>query len=329
MICRPHNRPEVTREVDAMICWMSETPAREGARYAIKHTTRGGHCVLSELRHRVDVDTLHRHEDAIELQLNEIGRAVLRTSVPLVFDPYRRNRATGSFILIDEGTNDTVAAGMIIGTAEAPAVEHTPQGDKSANVVWERLALTREDRAEKLGMHGATIWLTGLPASGKSTLAGAVERRLVELGRPAYRLDGDNLRHGLNGNLGFDPADRAENVRRTAQAARLLADAGVVVLVSLVSPYVPDREGARAIHEEHGIPFLEVFVDTPLELCERRDPKGLYARARAGELQGLTGIDDPYEPPPNPDLVVRPGPEDQLLDEVVGMLVEHGLLQRD
>jgi adenylyl-sulfate kinase len=175
---------------------------------------------------------------------------------------------------------------------------------RSTNVVWQQGLLDRAQRWGALGHPGATVWMTGLPASGKSTVAAAVEARLVGEARPAYVLDGDNLRHGLNGDLGFSAEDRAENVRRTAEVSALLADAGVVVLVALVSPYRADRAAARAIHEQRELPFLEVHVATSLEECERRDPKGLYARARAGELQHLTGVDDPYEPPDAPDVVV-------------------------
>jgi bifunctional enzyme CysN/CysC len=181
--------------------------------------------------------------------------------------------------------------------------------ERSANVVWQRGELTREQRWAALGARGATVWMTGLPASGKSAVAAGVEAALVAAGRPAYVLDGDNLRHGLNGDLGFSAEDRAENVRRTGEVAALLADAGVVALVALVSPYATDRAVARAAHERRGLPFLEVHVATSLEECERRDPKGLYAKARAGELQGMTGIDDPYEPPTAPDLVVCAGDE--------------------
>jgi bifunctional enzyme CysN/CysC len=338
VICRAHNHPEVSRDLDAIVCWMDDAPVREGARYAIKHMTRSARAQVTEILHRIDVDTLHRDESAQQLGLNDIGRMRLRTSVPLVFDSYRRNRATGSFILIDEATNDTVGAGMVIGETEdaidapgssalaASAGVDGGEPARSANVVWEPGRLTRERRWKSLGTHGATVWLTGLPASGKSTIAGAVEERLIELGRSAYRLDGDNLRHGLNGNLGFDAADRAENVRRTAHAARLLADAGSIVLVSLVSPYAQDRDAARAIHEEEGIEFAEVFVDTPLEECERRDPKGLYARARRGDLKGMTGVDDPYEPPPSPDLVIAPGDPGAAIESVLALLRERGVL---
>ena len=175
-----------------------------------------------------------------------------------------------------------------------------------ANITWHASAVTRADRIQVTGGEGLTVWLTGLSGSGKSTIAVAVEAALLERGRHAYLLDGDNLRHGLNGNLGFSAEDRAENVRRVGEVAKLLADAGTVTLVSLVSPYVADRDRVRAMHDEAGLRFVEVFVDTPLEECERRDPKGLYARARAGELKGMTGIDDPYEAPANPELTLRP-----------------------
>jgi adenylyl-sulfate kinase len=192
---------------------------------------------------------------------------------------------------------------------------------RSANVVWQQTQTTREGRWAALGHGGATVWLTGLPASGKSTLAAAVEARLLAEGRAAYVLDGDNLRHGLNGDLGFSPEDRAENVRRTAEVAALIADAGVVSLASLVSPYIADREAARAVHEHRGIAFLEVHVATSLAECERRDPKGLYARARAGELDGLTGVGAPYEAPESPDLRVVPDePLDAAVDRVLALL---------
>jgi adenylyl-sulfate kinase len=189
----------------------------------------------------------------------------------------------------------------------------------SANVTWHRGDVTREDRARVTGGEGMTVWLTGLSGSGKSTIAVAVEAALLERGRHAYLLDGDNLRHGLNGNLGFSAEDRAENVRRVGEVAKLLADAGTVTLVSLVSPYAADRDRVRALHAEAGLRFVEVFVDTPLEECERRDPKGLYAKARAGELKGMTGIDDPYEPPASPELTLRPA--EQTVEQAVAAVV--------
>ncbi|CAA9511743.1 MAG: Sulfate adenylyltransferase subunit 1, partial [uncultured Solirubrobacteraceae bacterium] len=314
MLCRPQNRPLVERDLDAMVCWMAEAPMQPGGRYLVKHTTRTARAVLSDLQYRIDVQTLHRHEEAERLELNEIGRMTIRTAVPLAFDPYRRNRSTGSFVLVDETTNDTVAAGMLLG----------PASDK--DVTWDTGELTRERRWAALGAKGTTLWFTGLPASGKSTIAAALEARLVDTGVPAYRLDGDNLRHGLNENLGFSPEDRAENVRRTAHAARLLADSGVVALVSLVSPYAADRDAARAIHAEQDIDFLEVFVDTPLSECERRDPKGLYARARAGEIPEFTGISAPYEPPPSPELTLTASDVADAVERAWALLVARGVV---
>jgi bifunctional enzyme CysN/CysC len=189
------------------------------------------------------------------------------------------------------------------GKVASPNTPHSP------NVKWQRSALTRRERWESLGHAGATIWFTGLPAAGKSTIASAVECQLVSEGRPAFMLDGDNLRHGLNGDLGFGEEARTENVRRTAHVARLLAESGTIAIVGLVSPYARDREEAASLHAAVDLPFVEVFVDTPLALCEERDPKGLYARARAGNLAGMTGVDAPYEPPANPDLVLHSGQE--------------------
>jgi bifunctional enzyme CysN/CysC len=176
----------------------------------------------------------------------------------------------------------------------------------SPNVVWHASELPREERWAHTGLHGATVWFTGFSGSGKSTVAAAVERRLTEQGRPAYMLDGDNLRQGLNGDLGFSAEERDENVRRVSEVARLFADAGVIALVPLISPYRASRERARAVHDAAELDFLEVFVDTPLALCEQRDPKGLYKKARAGEIKGFTGIDDPYEAPLAPELTLTP-----------------------
>ncbi|HEU5082936.1 MAG TPA: adenylyl-sulfate kinase [Acidimicrobiales bacterium] len=191
---------------------------------------------------------------------------------------------------------------------------------QTPNTVWHPSALDRAARPWR----GATVWFTGLSGSGKSTVAVEVERLLVEAGRPAYLLDGDNLRHGLNGDLGFTAEDRAENVRRVGEVARLFADAGVVALVPVISPYVADRDRVRAIHRMAELPFLEVFVDTPLEVCEARDPKGLYAKARAGEITGFTGIDDPYEAPPAPELRLTPadGDPSAQAERVLGLLRE-------
>jgi bifunctional enzyme CysN/CysC len=313
LICRAANRPVAARDVEAMVCWMSEEPLREGSRLLLKHTTRWADTTVESIRYRVDVETLHRDQTAAALELNDIARVHLRTASPLNVDDYRRNRATGSFVLVDETTNDTVGAGMITSTL-------TVEERRSPDVVWHQGAVDREGRWSRLGQRGATVWLTGLPASGKSTIAAALEARLIEQGRNAYLLDGDNLRHGLNGDLGFSAADRSENIRRTAHVARLLADSGTVAIVSLVSPYAADRDAARELHGDEGLDFVEVFVDTPLEECERRDPKGLYARARRGEISGFTGIDDPYEAPTAPDLVIRGGSVAEAADAIADLL---------
>jgi len=214
-------------------------------------------------------------------------------------EPYERNRVTGAFILVDETTNATVAAGMVLTAREDPG---PPAGPHSPDVIWHEPALPRRERWAVLGLRGATVWLTGLPSSGKSTIAEELERQLVAGGRPAYLLDGENVRHGLSGDLGFSAADRHEHARRVASVARMLADSGMVTVVALVSPAAADREAARRLHEEAGLPFVEAWVDTPVEDCERRDPHGLYARARAGTLTGFTGVDAPYEAPERPDV---------------------------
>jgi bifunctional enzyme CysN/CysC len=195
-----------------------------------------------------------------------------------------------------------------------------PEPSQSPNVVWHQSGVARDARWAAAGARGATVWLTGLSGSGKSTIAGALEQRLTAAGALAYTLDGDNLRHGLNGDLGFSADDRAENVRRVGEVARLFADAGVVAIVPLISPYRAGRDHARALHEAAGLVFLEVLVDTPIAVCEARDPKGLYAQARAGKITGFTGVDDPYEPPLTPDLVV--GRDDASADEAAAAILE-------
>jgi len=310
-IARAQNQPVVSNSFECLLCWMSEQPLTPQRRYVVKHTTRTAMISAVDVRYRIDVEDLHRDESAATLQLNDLGRVRLELSSPLVFDSYRRNRVTGSLIVIDEQTNETVAAGVILDTDAEVQDVASPQtkSESSPNVKWQGSSLTRRSRWESLGHAGATVWFTGLPGAGKSTIATAVEERLVAAGRPAFLLDGDNLRHGLNGDLGFDEAARCENVRRTAHVARLLAESGTIALVSLVSPYARDREAASALHAADDLHFIEVFVDAPLQLCEQRDPKGLYARARAGELPGLTGVGAPYEAPCQPDLVLRSGEE--------------------
>lgn len=235
----------------------------------------------------------------------------------------------GTSIVNKTTTADIHRSGETEGDRPSAAPPESPRNrqEHSPNVRWQRTTLTRDQRWESLGYAGATIWFTGLPAAGKSTIAAALEERLVTSGRPAFMLDGDNLRHGLNGDLGFNEAARSENVRRTAHVARLLAESGTLAIVSLVSPYAQDREAAASLHADVDLPFLEIFVDAPLQLCEERDPKGLYARARAGKLSGLTGVDAPYETPRKPDLILHSGEEsvENAVERVVQALVERAL----
>jgi len=297
MLASVEQPPPAARELDCTICWMSEEPLHPGRRYALKHTTRTVRATILSILERTDPETLERQVEPTGLGLNDIGVVTLRTSSPIVADPYSANRVTGAFILIDENSNDTVAAGVI---REARVI--VPGREKRRDVTWHASALNRDERWLAIDQRGATVLLTGLSASGKSTIAVALERRLVDSGQSAYLLDGDNIRHGLSDDLGFTPGDRTEHIRRVGQVARLMADAGTIAVVSLISPLAADRDDLRQAHEHANLPFVEVFVDTPLQECERRDPKGLYARARAGEIKGFTGIDAPYEPPANPEI---------------------------
>jgi bifunctional enzyme CysN/CysC len=325
-IVRPQNQPTVSSSFECLLCWMSDAPLSSQRRYLVKHTTRTAMVGSVDVRYRLDVETLRRDENVSSLEMNDLARVQMQLSAPLVFDSYRRNRVTGSLIVIDEATNETVGAGVILDT-EVEEVKEA-KSERSPNVKWQGTRMTRERRWSELGHAGATLWFTGLPGAGKSTVAAAVEERLIAAGRPAFMLDGDNLRHGLNGDLGFDEHARRENVRRTAHIARLLSEAGTVALVSLVSPYAADRDAAAELHAADGLSFIEIFVDAPLELCEQRDPKGLYARARAGELEGLTGVGAPYERPSAPDLILGSNREtvEEEVELVIELLREHGLL---
>ena len=299
VLCRPNNRPTLSHDIEATVCWMDERSSlAEGRTYLLKHSTRTVRATAEAMQYRLDVNGLHRDELASSLALNEIGRVSFRCTEPLLVDDYTTNRTTGSFIIIDPTTNATVGAGVIrvIGTTHA-----------SPNVVRHGGRLSRSDRYAALGAAGATLLFTGLSGAGKSTLASGVEEAFVRSGRAAFLLDGDNLRHGLNGDLGFSDRDRTENVRRAGEVARMFAESGSLALIALICPFEEDRRLIRTMHEEAGLVYAEIFVDTSLEECERRDPKGLYARARAGELPGFTGIDSAYEMPAHADLVVGPG----------------------
>ena len=278
---------------------------------------------MQSLERRLDPDTLIEHVGPSALTLNDIGTITLRTSSVITADRYAENRDTGAFILIDEAGNDTVAAGTIL---EPRAV--VPGKATRNDIKWHPSSLARAERWAYTGQRGATVWLTGLPASGKSTVAVALERAIVARGRVAYLIDGDNIRHGISDDLGFSPGDRAENIRRVGHLARLFADAGVIAIASMVSPLRSDREIARELHRAADLEFIEVHISTPVAECERRDPKGLYQRARTGRLRGLTGVDAPYESPQHPDLRFdTTGADiDGLAALILGALMDRGII---
>ncbi len=280
--------PEVADQFEVRLLWMSESPMVPGRQYLLKLATREVTATVTAIKHLEDVNS-GAHLAARSLQLNDIAVAKLSTSAPVVFEPYRQNRALGSFILVDKLTFETVGAGMVDFALR-----------RSSNIHWQALEINQAKRAEQKGQKARCIWLTGLSGAGKSTVASLLEKRLHAMGRHTYVLDGDNVRHGLNRDLGFTEADRVENVRRVAEVARLMVDAGLIVLVSFISPFCSERRMARGLFAEGE--FMEVFVDVPLAVCESRDVKGLYAKARAGLLQNFTGIDSPYEPPESPEL---------------------------
>jgi len=298
MLVHPKNLPRVQSTFEGMVVWMAHEPMRPDRTYLVKHTTRATKATVATIEYRVDVNTLSRLAPA-PLAMNEIGRIVFQGTRSLFLDSYAHNRLTGSFIVVDLDTNNTVGAGMVIdripaGHLRAPVAD----APRSQNVRREEGYVTAQERERRLGQRAVTIWLTGLSSSGKSSIARETERRLHAAGRHVSILDGDNLRLGLNRDLAFSRADRTENIRRAAEVARLLNEAGIIVLVPVISPYTQDRENARRVIGEAR--FYEVHVATPLEVCESRDAKGLYRKARAGELEEFTGISAPYEAPERP-----------------------------
>ncbi|MEK9502949.1 adenylyl-sulfate kinase [Gaopeijia maritima] len=297
MLVRPRNLPEVSNTLEANLCWMHAEPLQLHHRYLLQHTTVRTPVFVRGLEYRFDVDTLHR-EPADTLELNEIGRVVLDATRPIFFDSYRVNIETGSFILIDPHTNATLAAGMIRG-GETRLEADTPV---SPNVTMPDEGVTRAEREARSGHGSAVIWFTGRPGAGKSTVARAVERALFDEGVDTMLLDGDAVRHGLCGDLGFSPGDRRENIRRVGEVARLFADNGRVVIAAFVSPYAVDRDRVRdRVGAER---FVEVEITAPETVLIERDPKGLYAAFAQGSLTGLTGMDAPYERPADPALVI-------------------------
>jgi bifunctional enzyme CysN/CysC len=306
--------PAMADQFEATLVWMHERPMLPGRSYRLKLATQTVSATVAPLKYRINVNTLE-HSAARRLDLNDIGVCGLELDRPVVFEPYDQNRDLGGFVLIDRVTNATVGAGMLRFALR-----------RADNVRWQHFDVDKRGRAQLKGQRPCVLWFTGLSGAGKSTIANLVEQRLFGTGHHSYLLDGDNVRHGLNKDLGFTDTDRVENIRRIAEVARLMTDAGLIVLVSFISPFRAERRMARELMDDGE--FFEVFVDTPLEVAEERDPKGLYRKARRGELNNFTGIDSPYEPPEHPELrldTTALTPE-KAVDVLLARLAEAGVI---
>jgi len=310
----PDRRPQVTDQFEAHLIWMSDQPLLPGREYMLKFGVRSISASVTGVKHRVDIETLRR-EPAHTLQLNEIGICDIATSVPVALDTFADIPPTGCFILIDRYSNATVAAGTVDFALR-----------RGLNVRQQALVVAKDTRAALKAQRPCVLWFTGLSGAGKSTIANIVEAKLAERRRHTYMLDGDNVRHGLNKDIGFTDADRVENIRRVGEVAKLFVDAGLIVLCSFISPFRAERAAIRQILEPGE--FIEIYVATPLAICEARDPKGLYAKARSGKLPSFTGIDSPYEPPEHADLVLdtASGGPDDLAARVIDLLVARGMI---
>jgi bifunctional enzyme CysN/CysC len=308
VLSMPGETPEFSNQFQARVVWMNEEPAYAGRSYLLKLGSQLVPASITDIKFRTNVNTLEQTA-ASKVELNEVARVTIATDKPIAFDPYAENALTGGFILIDRLSNATLAAGTIeFGLRRAQ------------NLTYQAFDVNRDVRATMKGQRAQIVWFTGLSGSGKSSIANLLEKRLTAEGKHAYILDGDNVRHGLNKDLGFTEAARVENIRRVAEVARLMADAGLIVLVSFISPFENERRLAREIAGD--IDFAEVYVDTPLAICEARDPKGLYKRARAGEIKNFTGIDSPFEAPTNPEVVLHGAEHEptELADQLYGLL---------
>jgi bifunctional enzyme CysN/CysC len=307
----------VADQFEATVIWMSDEPMLPGRPYLLKCGTRTVTATIAPLKYKVNVNTLEQLA-AKQLALNEIGVGHLSLDQPLAFDRYSENRDMGGFILIDRINNDTVGAGLL---------QHALR--RGENVHWQALDVDKDNRAAQKGQKACVLWFTGVSGAGKSTIANLVEKKLYGLGRHTYLLDGDNVRHGLNRDLGFTDADRVENIRRVAEVASLMADAGLIVLVSFIAPFRSERRMARGLLPAGE--FFEIFVDTSIEEAEKRDPKGLYRKARAGEIRNFTGIDSPYERPENPEVHIDTAltSAEAAADQIIAQLRTAGVIDRD
>jgi bifunctional enzyme CysN/CysC len=320
MLAHARNVPRAARSLDAMVLWLDQQPLAAGTVYLLEHGTRRVRASCAEVNYRMDPDSLHR-SSGHELGANDIGRAAFTLFEECFVDAYAKNRATGSFIVADAQSRRTVGLGMILDRETGTA--RVKPGEAAKRIVIPHASkVTAAHRAELLGQSSITIWLTGLSGSGKSTLATELEKGLMAAGRACYMLDGDNVRAGINRDLGFGPDDRRENIRRIAEVAKLMNDAGLIAVTAFISPYRADRDMARAIIGEER--FVEVFVDAPLAVCEQRDPKGLYRKARKGEIPEFTGISAPYEPPAAPAISVDTAgrPIRQCVDDLLALVLQ-------
>jgi bifunctional enzyme CysN/CysC len=329
MLVQPRNVPHRDRTLQATVVWMNEQALRVGASYLLKQTTQSVTAEVTDLAHRVDVNTLEQ-QPASQLAMNEIGRVTLTCNRPLFYDPYTRNRATGSFILIDRLTNATLGAGMIL-EPEQTARERSDRWAELEDIVRHDQPLkqvTAPERAKIVRQKPVAIWMTGLSKSGKSTLAYKLEKRLTDLGLLAFVVDGLEMRLGLSKDLGFSADDRSENNRRLGEAAKLLVDAGVICIASLVAPFEADREKARELIGRDR--FLEVYLNCPADVCAERDTTGMYAKARKGLVKNMPGVTSQYERPSNPDLVLATHEMgvDACIEQLLDLLKQHGVLKR-
>jgi bifunctional enzyme CysN/CysC len=315
VICAGKAPAEQTDQFAAHLLWMDDEALFPGRQYLLKTSNRTVPATITDLKHKINVNTLDQ-QSGKTLELNEVGVCNFATSQPIAFDPYQDNRATGNFVLIDRQTNGTIGAGMIDFSLR-----------RAQNVRWQALEIDKMARAQQKHQKPCVLWFTGLSGSGKSTVANLVEKRLHDLGRHTYTLDGDNVRHGLNHDLGFTDADRVENIRRVGEVSKLLVDAGVIALVSFISPFKSERRMARELVEEDE--FIEVFISTPLDVCEERDIKGLYAKARKGEIKNFTGIDSAYEAPENAEIDIDTSEiaAEKAATQIVEYLEKNGYLE--
>ncbi|MEL6323773.1 MAG: adenylyl-sulfate kinase, partial [Pseudomonadota bacterium] len=307
---------EVSDQFQARILWMADAAMLPGRRYLIKIGAKTVAGTINAPKHRIDINTLQECP-AKTLELNEIGVCTLSLDQAIAFDPYDDVREMGGFIIIDRMTNNTVGMGLLDFALR-----------RAGNIHWQALDIDRTALADQKGQKAAVLWFTGLSGSGKSTIANLVQKRLYALGRHTFVLDGDNVRHGLNRDLGFTDADRVENIRRVANVAKLMSDAGLITLVSFISPFRSERRMARNLMSDGE--YVEIFVDTPLGVAEERDVKGLYKKARAGEIKNFTGIDSPYEPPKSPDIRIDTTARsaDEAAEDIIEWLVENDFLPR-